>query len=141
MSDLREIAERFAAATGGADDPDLAEIFAPEVRVSHVYDDWDAPMVVDGATMAANTGADNGYFGQLMPDYELTDLRLFVGDDGFAMTRTVNGTLASGTRIKYAYCAVVTVVDGRIARIMAYQDREMAAALGAAVQEMMASSS
>jgi ketosteroid isomerase-like protein len=137
MASTKEIAERFVAATGGKSDPELAEIFAPQVAVSHVYDDWDSPMEMDGPTMAASTGADHGHFQQLMPDYELRDLRLFVGDDGFAMTRTVSGTLASGTTVKYAYCAVVTVVDGKITRIMAYQDREMAAELGKAVQEAM----
>jgi ketosteroid isomerase-like protein len=137
MAGTKEIAERFAAATGGNEDPGLAELFADKVSVSHVYDDWDSPMEVDGAAMAGMTGADHGHFQSLMPDYELRDLRIFAGDDGFAMTRTVSGTLASGTTVKYAYCAVATVVDGKITRIMAYQDREMAEALGNAVQAAM----
>jgi ketosteroid isomerase-like protein len=137
MASNKEIAERFAAATGGKEDPGLAELFADKVSVSHVYDDWDKPMEADGAQMAGMTGADHGHFQKLMPDYELRDLRIFAGDDGFAMTRTVSGTLPSGTKVKYAYCAVVTVVDGKITRIMAYQDRGMADELSKAMQEVM----
>jgi len=136
----KEIAERFAAVAGGAEDPGLAEFFAPKVSVSHVYDDWDSPMEMEGSAMAASSGADHRYFQKLMPDYEPRDLRIFVGDDGFAMTRTITGTLASGTKVKYAYCAVVTVVDDKITRIMAYQDREMADGLSKAVQEVMVQS-
>lgn len=135
MASTKEIAERFAKATAGTADAALAEIFAPTVAVSHV--DRDSPMEMDGPTMAATTGAGVGHFRQLMPDYELRDRRLFIGDDGFAMTLTGSGTLASGTIVKYAYCTVVTVVDGKITRIMAYHDREMAAELGKAMQEAM----
>jgi ketosteroid isomerase-like protein len=141
MASTKEIADRFAAVVGGAEDPGLAEFFAPEVSVSHVYDDWDAPMVMEGAAMAAATGVDHQHFQTLMPDYELRDLRVFAGDDGFAMTRTVTGTLPSGTKVKYAYCAVATVVDGKITRIMAYQDHGMADELGQAMQEAMSQSS
>lgn len=137
MPSIQEIATRFANVVKGNPDPNLAELFAPRVVVGHVYDDQ--MNEADSAGVVAAALNDEPGFRRLMPDYRPADVRVFCGEDGFAIARTVAGTLRDGTRITYPFCAVATVKDGKIVRIDAYQDRQQAAPLGEAMRALHAS--
>jgi ketosteroid isomerase-like protein len=134
---IQQIATRFANAVKGAGDPDFAELFAPKVVVGHVYDEQ--VIEIDAADIVKGTLNDEPGFKRLMSDYRPSDIRVFYGEDGFAIARTVSGTLADGTKITYPFCAVATVKNGKIVRIDAYQDRQQAAPLGAAMQALHSS--
>jgi len=133
---IQEIATRFADAVKGKADPNFAELFAAKVTVGHVYDEQ--MMEADSAGIIAATLNDEPGFKRLMSDYSPSNIRIFYGEDGFAIARTVSGTLKDGTKITYPFCAVASVKDGRIVRIDAYQDRQQAALLGAAMQALHA---
>jgi len=136
VASIPEIASRFANAVKGEADANFAELFAAKVTVGHVYDEQ--MMEADAAGIIAATLNDEPGFRRLMPDYTPSDIRVFCGEDGFSIARTVAGTLSDGTKISYPFCAVATVEDGKIVRIDAYQDRQQAAPLGAAMQALHA---
>lgn len=109
-----ELGDRFFAAVEKGDIDAIRELYTPDVRVwlnvTGEEQDRDANL----RTLAWLTSKVSGVRYEDVRRYEVTN--------GFVQQHVLRGTAVSGTAIEIAACLVVTVVDGRIARIEEYLD-------------------
>jgi len=136
MASTAEIAQRWVDALNGRADPDFAQVFPEHVELWHCYQP--EAMDFDGALLGSMMPTDEARFKQLMSDYRVENEELFISENGFALTRTILGTLSGGEAINFPCCTVVTVDDGKIVKIHAYLDHEQHLPLQRAIMEQMA---
>jgi SnoaL-like domain len=138
MPENAELAKRWIDVLDGVEVPDFAESFAPKIKLWHCYEGQ--AVELDGALLGTMMPGDHDRFLALMPDYRYEDRRVLVDGEGFAVSGTMAGTLADGQKIDFPCCTVVTVEDGRIARIDAYTDKDHHLPLQKAMIELIGAS-
>lgn len=127
-----DVANRFAQTYGLTQvDPYFAQLFAPTVEVWHNFDQdvmrLSGDELADAMLRMLRATAD------IVQGHSDRIWSLEIGDDGFAMAATASGEL-DGAPVQIARCLLVTVRDGRIARICEFGDRQQRAPLDAALR-------
>ena len=96
------------------------DCYAPNVSTWHNVGEWEAEIkATPSRTRRIEAGA----------DIHLEALTLKVFDGGFVVQATTAGTSAAGVAVRVPTVLVVTVTDGKIARLEEYADSAAARAL------------
>ena len=129
---VRDVANRFVQTYGLTQiDPDFAQLFAETVEVWHSFDH--ETMTLPGDEFAGAMLRMLRATADIVQGHSDRIWSLEIGDDGFAMAATASGEL-DGAPVQIARCLLVTVRDGRIARICEFGDRQQRAPLDAALR-------
>jgi ketosteroid isomerase-like protein len=114
MSNHLSIAERLFGAITAGDVAAVRALYAPDVRVWHNFDDVTQTAEENLAVLQWVTSTIRGL------RYE--DVRRQATADGFVQQHVLRGTIGNGVAVEIPACIVVTVRDGRIARLDEYLD-------------------
>ena len=114
MADHLDIAERLFSAIMAGDVAAVRALYAPDVRVWHNF---------DGATQSADENlAVLQWVTTTIRGLRYEDVRRQATADGFVQQHVLRGTMPDGAAVEIPACIVVTIRDGRIARLDEYLD-------------------
>ncbi len=108
------LANRFFAAIEAVDCRTLDALYAKDAVVWHNYDDVEQPRDANIAMLSR--------FGSMFRCFKYVDIRREFFEGGFVQQHVCKGVKANGEPFEVPNCMVVTVRDGRIARIDDYFD-------------------
>jgi uncharacterized protein len=111
---LFALADRFMRAVENGDAEAIAACYAPDARIWHNNDGKEQGPVENLRVLR--------WVEERLKNrrYEITSRHAFPG--GYVQQHILNGTLRDGTPFRMPACLVVTVDDGRIARLEEYLD-------------------
>ena len=101
-------------------DPQLTDLFAPQLSVWHNYDA--TRVSLSGALYASALLHKLQGAQRCVSGYADSVAHLHVSDGAFTLAATATGTYPDGGRLYIARCLVVTVEGGRITHIDSYGD-------------------
>ncbi|MDQ1719260.1 MAG: hypothetical protein QOE89_3213 [Pseudonocardiales bacterium] len=122
MTANAELAHRFVGSYTGTDIcPHVEDLFAPTVSVWHNYDAQrqDIPGPMYARAMMWKVGG----CAERIPDYADRVDHLHVATDAIVVAARATGTLPDGSPLDVPRCLILSVEDGRIARVDSYGDR------------------
>jgi ketosteroid isomerase-like protein len=108
------LADRLFAAVLAGDIDALRAIYAPEAVIWHNTDGVEE-RVEEHLRVAA-------WMAKIISDLRFDDVRRVATSEGFVAQHIVRGRTPSGREANIPWCAVGTVVDGRITRLDEYLD-------------------
>ncbi|MET0455780.1 MAG: hypothetical protein ABW137_28390 [Mycobacterium sp.] len=129
---VRDVANRFARTYDLTQvDPHFAQLFAPTVEVWHNFDQ--DVMRLAGEELASAMLRMLHATSDIVQGHSDRIWSLQIGHDGFTLAATASGEL-NGCPLHIARCLLVTVHEGRIARIYEFGDRQQRAPLDEALR-------
>ena len=119
--DTLDLANRFFTAIEAGDTATLVELYAPDVKVWHNFDQ-------------AEQGRDENlkvltWLTRRVPDMRYEEIRREVLPDGFLQQHVLRGTAPDGSAIEVPAILRIYCTDGTIVRVEEYLDPAQAAAL------------
>jgi len=114
MSDHLTIADRLFSAIAAGDVAAVRALYAPDARIWHNFDDVTQTAEENLAVLQWVTTHIRGL--------RYDDVRRQATPEGFVQQHVLRGTVGNGVAVEIPACIVVTVRDGRIARLDEYLD-------------------
>ena len=112
--DMNMLADRVMRAIERNDHKTVEECYAPDARIWHNFDGVEQTVAENLKTLAWIDGRLKNR------KYEIVSRRMF--DGGYVQQHVLHGTLTNGMPFAMPACLIVTVTDGRIARLEEYLD-------------------
>ena len=112
--DLLALSDRFMAALNVGDGDTVREVYAPDARIWHNFDDKFQTVEENIETMK--------WLHTRLKDIDYDVQRRVPTSDGFVQEHILRGTLPSGKPFALFACAVIRVENGRIAELREYLD-------------------
>jgi len=122
-SDALAVAERFMAALNVADAEAVREIYSPDARIWHNFDEKLQTVEENIKSML--------WMHRVLSELHYDIQRREALPDGFMQQHILRGTLASGEAFALHACAICKVEDGRITSLEEYLDLTQTAVLTA----------
>ncbi len=116
-----ELARRFVDALNANDGDTVREIYAPDARIWHNFEEGLQSVDLNVRTL--------GWMHRKLPTLNYELVRLEALSNGYLQQHVLRGTTASGDEIALKACVVVTVEDGRITALEEYLDPAQVAVL------------
>ena len=116
-----ELAHRFMDALNANDGDAVREIYAPDARIWHNFEEGLQSVDMNVRTL--------GWMHRKMPTLNYELVRLEALPDGYLQQHVLRGKTAAGDEVALKACVVVTVENGRIAALEEYLDPAQAAVL------------
>ena len=119
--DTLELADRLFKAIEAGDTATVAELYAPDVKVWHNYDQIEQERDANLAVL--------GWMGRKVAGVRYEEIRRELLPDGFLQQHILRGTAPDGTALEVPSILRVYCADGAITRIEEYLDTAQVASL------------
>ena len=119
--DTLALADRFFAAIEAGDTTTVGELYDPDVKVWHNYDQIEQERDANLATL--------GWMARKVSGIRYEEIRREVLPDGFLQQHTLRGTAPDGTALEVPAILRIYCSDGTISRIEEYLDTAQVASL------------
>ncbi len=120
-NDTLELADRLFAAIEAGDTAAVAELYAPDVKVWHNYDQIEQGRDANLATL--------GWMSRKVAGIRYEEVRREVLPDGFLQQHILRGTAPDGTALEVPAILRIYCADGTIGRIEEYLDTAQVSSL------------
>jgi ketosteroid isomerase-like protein len=119
--DTLELADRFFKAIEAGDTTTLAELYSPDVKVWHNFDQSEQDRDQNLKVL--------GWLTHHVPDMRYEEIRREVLPDGFLQQHVLRGTAPDGTALEVPAILRIYCADGIITRVEEYLDTAQTQAL------------
>jgi len=120
-NDTLALADRFFTAIEAGDTATVAEIYAPDVKVWHNYDQVEQERDANLATL--------GWMAKKVAGVRYTEVRREILPDGFLQQHVLRGTAPDGSALEVPAILRIYCDDGTVTRIEEYLDTAQVSSL------------